>query len=203
LIHSTPYYPQGNGSVESSNKSLIKIIKRLLEDNNKAWDSKLKFSLWADRVTTKRSLGVSPFYLMYGVKAIFPSQLSLPVEKLFQDCQGEPNDMIKRIQQLVEVQQTREQVMEKAHEHQQNIKQAFGRKNNKGDFQLGDLVLKWDAPKQDKGKHGKFEALWIGPFNFFEIFPNNTYRLQILEGDEVFSGPVNGHFLKKKKMFEP
>jgi hypothetical protein len=108
LIHSTPYYPQGNGLAESSNKSLIKIIKRLLEDNKKAWDSKLKFSLWADRVTTKRSLGVSPFQLVYGVEAIFPSQLALPVEKFFQDYQGEPDDMIRRIQQLVEVQQTRE-----------------------------------------------------------------------------------------------
>jgi transposase InsO family protein len=48
LIHSTPYYPQGNGLVESSNKSLIKIIKIFLEDNKKAWDSKLKFALWAD-----------------------------------------------------------------------------------------------------------------------------------------------------------
>jgi hypothetical protein len=80
LIHSTPYYPQGNGLAESSNKSLIKIIKRLLEDNKKAWDSKLKFSLWADRVTTKRSLGISPFQLVYGTEAVFPSQLALPVE---------------------------------------------------------------------------------------------------------------------------
>ena len=48
LIHSTPYYPQENGLAESSNKSLIKLIKRLLEDNTKAWDSKLKFALWVD-----------------------------------------------------------------------------------------------------------------------------------------------------------
>jgi transposase InsO family protein len=47
LIHSTPYYPQGNGLAESSNKSLIRIIKRLLEGNKRA-DSKLKFALWAD-----------------------------------------------------------------------------------------------------------------------------------------------------------
>jgi hypothetical protein len=67
--------------------------------------------------------------------------------------------MIRRIQQLVEVQQTREQMLDKPHEHQQNIKQAFDKKSSKEDFQLGDLVLKWDAPKQDKGKHGKFEAL--------------------------------------------
>jgi hypothetical protein len=62
---------------------------------------------------------------------------------------------------------------------------------------MGDLVLKWDAPKQDKGKHDKFEALWIGPFKIYEVFSNNTYRLQDLKGQEVFNGPVNGHFLKK------
>jgi transposase InsO family protein len=94
LIHSTPYYPQGNGLAESSNKSLIKIIKRLLEDNKKSWDSKLKFSLWADRVTTKISLSISPFQLVYGTEAVFPSQLALPMEKFFQDYQGEPDDMI-------------------------------------------------------------------------------------------------------------
>jgi transposase InsO family protein len=36
LVHSTPYYPQGNGLENSSNKSLIKLIKILLEDNKKA-----------------------------------------------------------------------------------------------------------------------------------------------------------------------
>jgi hypothetical protein len=177
LIHSNPYYPQGNGLVESSNKILMKIIKRMLEDNKNTWYSKLKFALWDDRVTTKRSLGISPFQIVYGFEAIFPFHISLPVAKFFQDCQGEPNNMIRRIQQLVEVQQTRENMMDKVLEHQQKIKHAFDRKVRKEDFHLGDLVLKWDAPKQDKGKHGKFEALWIGPFKVSKVFSNNTYRL--------------------------
>ena len=33
LGHSTAYYPQGNGLAESSNKSLINIIKKMLEAN--------------------------------------------------------------------------------------------------------------------------------------------------------------------------
>jgi hypothetical protein len=94
------------------------------------------------------------------------------------------------------VQQTREKMMDKAHEHQQRIKQDFDKKVRKEDFQSGYLVLKWDAPKQDRGKHGKFEALWIKPFKISEKFTNNTYKLQNLEGDEFFGGPVNGHFLK-------
>ena len=87
--------------------------------------------------------------------------------------------------------------MDKIQDHQQRIKQVFDKKAKKEWFQIGDMVLKWDAPKQDKGKHDKFEALWIGPFKISEVFSNNTYRLQDLEGEEVFSSPVNGHFLKK------
>jgi hypothetical protein len=144
---------------ESSNKSLIKLIKKLLEDNKRAWDSKLKFALWANRVTTKSSLNTSPFQLVYGTKAFFPTQLTLSMVKFFQDLEGEPNHMVRRIHQMVEVQQIREQVMNRAYSHQHKIKQAFDRKIRKKDFELGDLVLKWDAPRQDRGKHNKFDSL--------------------------------------------
>jgi len=148
-------------------------------------------------VTTKKSLGLSPFQLVYGIGAIFPTQLALPVASLLQDYEGEPNHVLRRIHQMVEVQQVREQVLDKAYNHQQRIKQAFDRKHKKKEFELGDLVLKWDAPRQERGKHSKFDALWFGPFKILEVFSNNTYRLQDLENNEVFSGPVNGHFLKK------
>eukprot|EP00253_Pinus_taeda_P028346 PITA_28346 len=85
LVHSTSYYPQGNGLAESSNKSLIRIIKTLLDDNKKNWDSKLKYALWADRVTIKKSTGNSPFKLVYGTEVVFPIQLTLPVAKFLQE----------------------------------------------------------------------------------------------------------------------
>jgi hypothetical protein len=86
--------------------------------------------------------------------------------------------------------------MGRIQDHQQRIKQVFGKKAMKEEFRIGDLVLKWDAPKQDKGKHGKFEALWIGPFKVSEVFSNNTYGLWDLKDQEAFNGPVNGHILK-------
>ena len=58
-------------------------------------------------------------------------------------------------------------------------------------------MLKWDASKQDRGKHNKFDALYTRPFKISEVFLNSTYRLQDLEGEEVFNDLVNGHFLKK------
>ena len=83
LVHSTSYCPQGNAMAESSNIILVRIIRKLLETNQKSWDSKLKFALWVDRVTDKRSIGTSPFNLFYGTEAIFPIQLILPVAKFF------------------------------------------------------------------------------------------------------------------------
>ena len=65
LSHSIAYYPQGNGLAESSNKSLVRIIKKFLQDNKKAWQSQLKFALWEDRVSTKKSIGTSPFQLWF------------------------------------------------------------------------------------------------------------------------------------------
>ena len=41
LSHSIAYYPQGNVLAESSNKCLVRTIKKLLQDNKKAWHSKL------------------------------------------------------------------------------------------------------------------------------------------------------------------
>lgn len=61
LGHSTAYYPQGNGLAESSNKSLVNIIKELLEMNKKSWHKKLINALWVDRVSQKKSIGMSPF----------------------------------------------------------------------------------------------------------------------------------------------
>jgi hypothetical protein len=148
-------------------------------------------------MTLKRSFGLSPFQLVYGVEEIFLSQLALPMAKFLQDYQGELDHMIKRIQQLVEVQQTREQLVDKAYDHQLKIKHAFDKKVNKEDFQLGDLVLKWDAPRQDKGKNYKFEALWVSPFKISEVFSNNTFKLQNMDDEEVFGGPVKSEFSKK------
>ena len=53
LTHSTPYYPQGNGLAESSNKSLVRIIRKLMADNKRNWDTQLVYALWVDRVSNK------------------------------------------------------------------------------------------------------------------------------------------------------
>jgi len=113
LMHSTSYYPKGNGLAESSNKSLVRIIKKLLEYNQRSGDSRLKFAPWVERVTNKTSIGNSPLKLVYGTDAIFPILLILLVAKFLQEEQDEESDMVRRMNTLVELEQVREQLVEK------------------------------------------------------------------------------------------
>ena len=74
----------------------------------------LKYALWADGITVKMAIGTSPFQLVYGTDAVFLVQLGIPVMKFFQGCQEEPSDMQRRNYALIELQQKREIVEEKA-----------------------------------------------------------------------------------------
>ena len=51
------------------------------------------------------------------------------------------------------------------------------------DYQVGELVLKWDKLNEPKGKHTKFQHLWLGPFQVVEKIGQGTYRLKTLQGE--------------------
>jgi len=87
---------------------LIRLIKKLLTEKKKSCDSKLKYVLWADRVRTKRSLGSSPFHLVYGIDVFFPTQLVISVIKFLWEEIEESNYIQRRIFHIIEVQQKRE-----------------------------------------------------------------------------------------------
>ena len=194
LNHSTAYYPQGNKLAESSNKSLVRIIKKLLEDNKRAWHTKIKYALWADRIRTKRAIGMSPFQLVYGTEVIFPASLGVPVMKYFQEQQDELNHMQRRINQIIELEEKINKAYNKVQIHQEKMKNTFDRKVKEEQFQIDDLVLKWDAPKEDK--HGKFDHMWAGPYVIAGHRGENAFLLEYLNGVSLESNPINGIFLK-------
>ena len=103
LGQSTSYYPEENGLEESSNKSLMRIIKNMLQDNKKAWHTKLTHALWDDRISVKKSIGTSPFQLVYGYEVFFLSSMSFPVMRLLHEEDAETHPTQRRMYQLVEL----------------------------------------------------------------------------------------------------
>jgi len=75
--HSTKCYPQGNGLDESSNKTMVRVLKKIITENQRNWDSQTKSSLCTNCVTPKQSTRKSPFELVYGKVVVFPIQLEI------------------------------------------------------------------------------------------------------------------------------
>jgi hypothetical protein len=66
LLSSSPYYAQANGQAESSNKTLIKLIKKKIEENPKRWYEVLSEALWTHRIFKHCATKVPNFELVYG-----------------------------------------------------------------------------------------------------------------------------------------
>lgn len=97
---------------ESSNKNLIRIIKRIIEDNQRCWHKKLKTAVWVDRITPKRSLGNSPFVSVYGREARLPISLEFPAFELAHQLELIEDDaMTVRMEKLMELEEKRKKAM--------------------------------------------------------------------------------------------
>ena len=98
---------------------------------------------------------------------------------------------------MIEVHQLQDQVSTWNEEYRHKMKATFDKNAKARDLQVGDLILKWDAARQKKGQHGKFDNLWIGPLQVIEVLSNNTYQLATTPEGEELGTPINGRFLKK------
>ena len=70
--------------------------------------------------------------------------------KLLQEQQDEPNHMQRRINQIIELNELRDKAYDKVHIHQEKMKNTFDRRVKEGIFHIDDMVLKWDAPHEEK-----------------------------------------------------
>jgi hypothetical protein len=76
LIRSSPYYAQPNGQAEASNQSLIKLIKRKIDEHPRRWHEVLSEALWARRISCHGATKTSPYHLVYGQEPVLPWEIT-------------------------------------------------------------------------------------------------------------------------------
>jgi hypothetical protein len=183
---------------DSTNKNLVRMLKKTVAENHRNWHNQLHNSLWADRVTPKEAIGNSPYFLVYGQEAILPNGIYLPSLQLAQDSNDdESSTMQQRINTLIMLEEEREKAKYKFLSHREIVKRWFDKhKAKEKNFEVGDLVLKWDKVNEPKGKHSRFQSMWLGPFQVAEKIGVGTFHLKNWRG-EPDALPVNDQALKQ------
>ncbi|XP_026458918.1 uncharacterized protein LOC113359515 [Papaver somniferum] len=193
----TPLYPQSNGQVEATNKTIADNLKKKLEGHNKGCCEQVHNVVWAYRTTKREATGMSPFCLTYGVEAVLPTEVIIPTtKKEAWEKNLSPNLILAKLDDL-------EEVREVALQHMENYQQRLAREYNKRvkirEFQPGELVLR-EIQIYQRGGDGKLEKKWDGPYIIKMIVGNGAYELMDPEGRDMgrrLDLPWNRQYLKK------
>ena len=100
-ISSTAYYPPANGLAEAFNKTIEKLLKKLVSRTKRDWEEKLGECLWAYRTTVQTPTKATPFSLVYGAEAVLPLEIQIPSLRVALASQMTEDDKHKaRLRQL-------------------------------------------------------------------------------------------------------
>jgi hypothetical protein len=198
MLSSSPYYAQANGQAESSNKILVKLIKKKVQDHPRRWHEVLSEALWAHRISRHGATKVTPFELVYGQEAVLPVEVNLAALRFARqnDLSAEDYNCLM-MDNLDEIADKRMMALKDIEKEKLRVARTYNKKVRFKDFQIGDLVWKVILPVGSKSrKFGKWSPTWEGPLRVVRIVPSNSYLVETLEGN-MLPRAINGKYLKK------
>jgi transposase InsO family protein len=81
ICYASVAHPESNGQVERANTQILKGLKTRtyngLKKHDKKWVDELPCALWGNRISPSRATGETPFFLVYGVEAVLPLEVTM------------------------------------------------------------------------------------------------------------------------------
>jgi hypothetical protein len=186
LLNSSPYYAQANGQAEASNKIMIKIIQKKIDQKPKRWHSVLNEALWAYRMAPHGATKPSPYELVYGHHAVLPREMQSDSRRvvLQKDLSSKDYDDLM-MNELEDLHMICLRALENIEKNKMRVAKYYNKKVKVKQFAEGDLV--WKALLLIGTKYstfGKWSPNWEGPFRVVRCTPGTAYILKTSLGEE-------------------
>uniref|UniRef100_A0A2N9GF52 RNA-directed DNA polymerase n=1 Tax=Fagus sylvatica TaxID=28930 RepID=A0A2N9GF52_FAGSY len=196
---STPYYPQGNGQAEATNRMLLRILSKMVFDYGNDWKAHLADVLWAYRSSPKTATGFTPFSLVYGTDTISPTELVVPSPRVMQGSELEVDANIcaeARMADLEGLDEARDLAKAKSQRNYQKMANVYSKALRVRIFAEGQMVLRAaEFVRRNLPSPSKFSPNWDGPYIIREAHGSGYYRLSKSDGTAL-ADPINGKWLK-------
>nr|AAL73570.1 Putative polyprotein [Oryza sativa Japonica Group]AAP51754.1 retrotransposon protein, putative, unclassified [Oryza sativa Japonica Group] len=140
-------HTEANGQAESSNKTLLKLVKKKIKEYPKKWHKVLSEALWAHRISKHGATKVTPFELVYGQEVGLPVEVNLgSLRYIKQDDLSSEDYKTLMGHNLDEVIDKRLKVLEEIEKEKKRVAKAYNKRVRAKLFQVGDLVWKTILP---------------------------------------------------------
>ena len=111
---STPYHPQENGQVESTNKTIEGILTKTMHLHRRDWEKRLLEALWAYGTTWRNTTVHTPYELVYGKQVMFPIEFQSRTFKMAVQLGLDLSEAQKhRLEQLNELDEIRKETIQR------------------------------------------------------------------------------------------
>jgi Integrase core domain/Integrase zinc binding domain len=195
--YSSIYNPRANGLAEAFNKTLINIMKKIVEGNQRDWDDKLLEALWAYRTTYRTPTQATPYSLVFGVEAILPLEVELPSLRVAMQTEMTLEEHRKlRLDELDAMDEKRLIAQQNLELYQAKMAKAYDKMARLRTFQEGELVLVLKRPIIGRHVGSKFSPNWEGPYVIEKVYEAGAYQLIDHKGNRLLP-PISGRYLKK------
>ena len=168
------------GRQKRQKKTLLIALKKRLERAKGKWVEELPNVLWAYRTTPGRPTGNTPFALAYGMDAVIPTEIGLPmIQTVVREQSDESTKLEKNLDWTDEV---RENASIRMADYQQREAAYYNCKARPWVFKIGTLVLSKVFENTVERGARKFQANWEDPYIITKAGENGVYHLQKLDG---------------------
>lgn len=147
-LRTTPYHPQGNGSCERFNKTLLSLLGSLEEQDKARWPDHLPALLMAYNTTVHSSTGMTPYFIMYGRHARLPVDIATGLAP--QQLKYDLNDWVHAHHQILT--NAFHQAQSHSQRQQERDKQRYDRRSRTVPLLPGERVLVRNFRRRSQGK---------------------------------------------------
>ncbi|XP_076047311.1 uncharacterized protein LOC143028834 [Oratosquilla oratoria] len=181
-VTSSAYHPQSQGALERYHQTLKTMLRKWCLENYTGWDQALPYLLFAVREVPNKSLGLSPFALVFGHEVRGP--LKVLKECLLKGHSSASKDMSKSVTDMKgELAACWEMTREKLMSAQERMKRHYDRNAKIREFNPGDSVLAL-LPFQGNPLRAKFSGPYevvkrVGELNYIVATPDRRRNQQL------------------------
>ncbi|XP_043692878.1 uncharacterized protein LOC122643309 [Telopea speciosissima] len=184
ITFSMPYYAQGNGQAEASNKVIKVNLSKVIDDNPRFWAKMLSEVRWAFKTSKRTTTGTTPYALTFGYDAILPMEVtmkSLWVARQYEMSPSQYKDSL--MAELDDLDEEHLLALDRVQAQKAKVAKAYNKMVRPKAFAELNLVLKAVLPIGHKDpKFGKWSPTWEGPFMVHQVLKGGVYRLRTLDG---------------------